>query len=137
MVKYNTAKLDCTFHALADPTRRALLRRLQAMPDAPVSALARPFGVTLPAVMKHLEVLRRAGLVERRKVGRTVHCRLLGEPLAEAMHWLSFYERFWTERLDVLADYVEKPECPTISSSPATSRPRRRASGRRGAARTG
>jgi DNA-binding transcriptional ArsR family regulator len=138
MVKYTAAKLDRTFHALADPTRRALLKRLATQPDAAVSALARPFGVTLPAVMKHLDVLRRAGLVERRKTGRTVHCRLVGAPLADAMRWLAFYERFWAERIEALADYVEHVECPTMSPSPSpdASRPRPRASGRRGAVRT-
>ena len=108
MVKYQE-QLDQTFQALADPTRRALLARLQAADGLSVSELAQPLPMTLPAVMKHLDVLTEARLIERRKAGRTVTCRLSPEPMREAMAWLSRYERFWTENLDRLAELVEIP----------------------------
>ena len=78
MVKYVPPTLDRTFAALADPTRRALLAQLGAQSDLSVTALARPFPVSLPAIMKHLDVLAAAGLIAREKTGRTVACRLTG-----------------------------------------------------------
>ena len=80
MVKFRGRPLDRTFAALADPTRRALLTRLAEQPDLSVSALAEPFAVSLPAIMKHLDVLSDAGLVARNKSGRTVICRLTASP---------------------------------------------------------
>ena len=80
MVKYNDPALDRTFAALADPTRRALLARLGQHDNISVSELALPFAMSLPAVMKHLDVLSDAGLVERTKTGRTVACRLSARP---------------------------------------------------------
>ena len=109
MVNY-TERLDRTFAALTDPTRRAILARLEREDEASVSALAEPFAIKLPAVMKHLDVLDEAGLIVRAKQGRTVTVRLKPEPMREAMAWLSRYERFWTKRLDRLATYVEKKE---------------------------
>jgi DNA-binding transcriptional ArsR family regulator len=108
MVKYQV--LDQTFQALADPTRRALLARLEGVEGLSISDLAKPLPMTLPAVMKHLDVLSDAGLVTRRKVGRTVTCRLSPEPMREAMEWLAKYERFWTEHLDRLATLVENDD---------------------------
>lgn len=102
MVKYQETQLDRTFSALSDPTRRALLARLEGQDGLSVSELARPFPVSLPAIMKHLDVLSDAGLVERTKQGRTVSCRLKAEPMEEAMGWLARYQRFWTQRLDAL-----------------------------------
>ena len=81
MVKFQDAELDRTFAALSDPTRRALLARLETDPGLSVSELARPFPVSLPAIMKHLDVLADAGLIERRKTGRTVACGLRAEPM--------------------------------------------------------
>jgi DNA-binding transcriptional ArsR family regulator len=107
MVNYSDAALDQTFQALADPTRRALLARLQAKDGLSVSELAQPMPMTLPAVMKHLDVLAGAGLIRRSKQGRTVTCSLSAGPMREAMDWLSRYERFWTENLDRLAALVE------------------------------
>ena len=89
MVKYNDTPLDRTFAALADPTRRALLARLAEQPDLSVSALAEPFAVSLPAIMKHLDVLSDAGLVARTKTGRIVTCRLKAAPMQEAIAWLN------------------------------------------------
>jgi DNA-binding transcriptional ArsR family regulator len=107
MVKYQERALDQTFQALADPTRRALLARLQAADGLSVSELAQPLPMTLPAVMKHLDVLSDAGLVRKSKAGRTVTVRLSPEPMREAMEWLARYEQFWTDNLDRLAALVE------------------------------
>jgi DNA-binding transcriptional ArsR family regulator len=109
MVNHN-AQLDRTFAALVDPTRRAILARLESEDGASVSELARPFAIKLPAVMKHLDVLDEAGLITRSKVGRTVTVRLSPDPMREAMNWLRRYERFWSNRLDRLAAYAEGKE---------------------------
>ncbi|CAB3719216.1 ArsR/SmtB family transcription factor [Paraburkholderia rhynchosiae] len=111
MVKFNEALLDRTFAALSDPTRRALLARLSKC-ELSVSELAEPFAMSLPAVMKHLDVLSTAGLITRSKNGRTVACRLSAKPMEEAMAWLDRYQRFWTESLDRLAAFVEEDEAP-------------------------
>ena len=102
MVNLQSSTLDRTFAALADPTRRALVMRLAAEPDISVSALAAPFPVSLPAIMKHLDVLSDAGLVARSKTGRVVACRLDAEPMRDAFEWLNRYQKFWSERLDRL-----------------------------------
>jgi DNA-binding transcriptional ArsR family regulator len=131
MVKYQAETLDRTFAALADPTRRALLGQLGEQADVSVSELARPFAMSLPAIMKHLDVLTDAGLITRRKTGRTVACRLNAEPMQEAVGWLNRYERFWPEQLDRLAAFVEEEESCSpspVSRSSAGSRPRRRRS---------
>ena len=108
MVNYQNAVLDRTFAALADPTRRALLARLDEEEGLTVSELARPFPVSLPAIMKHLDVLSDAGLIERTKSGRTVTCQLKAAPMEQAMNWLARYERYWTEQLDRLAAFLEE-----------------------------
>jgi DNA-binding transcriptional ArsR family regulator len=87
MVNYQ-ARLDRTFAALVDPTRRAILARLEREDGTSVSERARPFAIKLPAVMKHLDVLDDAGLITRSKIGRTVTVRLSSEPMREAMNWL-------------------------------------------------
>jgi DNA-binding transcriptional ArsR family regulator len=110
MVKFNSAPLDRTFGALADPTRRALLTRLAERPGLSISALAEPFALSLPAIMKHLDVLSDAGLVARTKSGRTVACRLDAAPMQEAIAWLNRYERFWSETLQRLATFLEEDE---------------------------
>ncbi|HUH83466.1 MAG TPA: metalloregulator ArsR/SmtB family transcription factor [Stellaceae bacterium] len=137
MVKYGAPSLDRTFAALADPTRRALLAQLGERPDLSITALARPFPVSLPAIMKHLDVLAAAGLVARRKTGRTVACRLTAAPLADAVRWLDRYERFWSEQLDRLAAFLEQDACPPspASSSSAVSRRSRRKSSAPGRSR--
>ena len=109
MVNYHE-RLDRTFAALVDPTRRAILARLERLDDATVSELAEPFAIKLPAVMKHLDVLDDAGLISRSKAGRTVTVRLRPEPMREAMDWLRRYERFWNKSLDRLTAYAEKKE---------------------------
>ena len=109
MVNYNE-RLSRTFAALVDPTRRAILARLEREDGASVSELAKPFAIKLPAIMKHLDVLDEAGLIRRSKTGRTVTVRLTPEPMRAAMEWLRLYERFWSESLDRLAAYAETKE---------------------------
>ena len=110
MVKSQPSQLDRTFAALVDPTRRAILARLEREERLSISALAEPFAIKLPAVMKHLDVLGTAGLITRAKTGRTVAVRLAPEPMHEAMNWLRRYERFWSRNLDRLAAYAEAEE---------------------------
>lgn len=117
MVKYIDQALDQTFAALADPTRRALLARLSSRDSVSVSELAQPFAMSLPAIMKHLDVLSDAGLVAREKTGRVVACRLTATPMRQAMDWLSRYQRFWSESLDRLAAFVEEDPWPANQSS--------------------
>jgi DNA-binding transcriptional ArsR family regulator len=93
-----------------DPTRRAILAHLERKDSASISELAKPFRIKLPAVMKHLDVLREAGLITRSKSGRTVTVRLRAQPMREAMEWLRHYEHFWSPRLDRLARYAESKE---------------------------
>src|SRR5215475_9736482 len=112
MVNYQP-RLDRTFAALVDPTRRAILARLARQDAATVSELARPFAIKLPAVMKHLDVLHDAGLITRSKSGRTVTVRLRPAPIREAVDWLRRYERFWSTSLDRLATYAEAKEAAT------------------------
>jgi DNA-binding transcriptional ArsR family regulator len=123
MVKFQDTALDRTFAALSDPTRRALVMRLAAEPDLSVSELAGPFSMSLPAVMKHLDVLSDAGLVARNKTGRVVACRLHAEPMRDAFEWLNAYEKFWSERLSSLAAFLEEDEsCPPKPPSNPASR---------------
>src|ERR1700742_4514613 len=108
MVKYQEATLDRTFAALSDPPRRALLARLIEQESLSVSELAQPFSMSLPAIMKHLDVLSDAGLIAREKTGRTVACRLTGRPMEQAMNWLNRYAQFWSENFDRLAALLEE-----------------------------
>lgn len=110
MVKYQDPALDRIFAALADPTRRGLLAQLEAAESLSVSRLAQPFPMSLPAVMKHLDILTDAGLVTRSKTGRTVSVRLNAGPMEQAMAWLARYEKFWTGRIDRLVAMVERQE---------------------------
>jgi DNA-binding transcriptional ArsR family regulator len=110
MVKLPETQLDRTFAALVDPTRRAILARLEREESVSIGELARPFTIKLPAVMKHLDVLTTAGLITRSKRGRTVAVRLAPEPMQEAMNWLRRYERFWSASLDRLVAYAESEE---------------------------
>jgi DNA-binding transcriptional ArsR family regulator len=104
-----TERLDRTFAALTDPTRRAILARLER-DDASVSELASPHAIKLPAIMKHLDILDDAGLITRSKTGRTVNVRLSPKPMREAMEWLRRYERFWSAGLDRLTVLAEAKE---------------------------
>jgi len=98
--------LDAVFHALADPTRRAVVHRL-VNGSAPVSELARPFEMGLPAFMKHLKVLEDDGLISSEKIGRVRTCRVNVERLASAESWLTEQRKQWHSMTDRLADYVE------------------------------
>jgi DNA-binding transcriptional ArsR family regulator len=120
MVKHSDQTLDRTFAALADPTRRALLARLGQRDSLSVSELAQPFPMSLPAIMKHLDVLSDAGLIARAKTGRIVACRLTAAPMQRAMQWLNRYQRFWSENLDRLAAFVEGDQWPANRELPAT-----------------
>lgn len=101
MVEEHSQQLDAVFHALADPTRRAMLQHLADRAHS-VGDLAAPFAMSLAAVSKHIKVLERAGLVQREVLGRT-HCvRLNAQPLHGGMEWMRHYERFWNTRLDAL-----------------------------------
>lgn len=101
MVELETPQLDTVFHALGDATRRRMLRAL-AEGERTVGQLAEPFAMSLAAASKHIKALERAGLIRREVKGRTHFCRLEPKALASAHEWLSFYERFWTSRIDVL-----------------------------------
>ncbi len=112
MVNYQD-RLGRTFAALGDPTRRAIMARLESVDVATVSELAKPFPIKLPAIMKHLDVLGEAGLITRVKTGRAVSVRLNPRPIREAMDWLQRYQRFWASSLDRLAAYAEGQEAAT------------------------
>jgi DNA-binding transcriptional ArsR family regulator len=101
MVELQTPRLDSVFHALGDATRRQMLRDL-ASGERTVGQLAQPFAISLAAASKHIKALENAGLIHREVRGRTHLCRLAPGPLASAHQWLSFYQHFWTERLDEL-----------------------------------
>lgn len=109
---YNQAvqgRLDATFAALADPTRRAILARLSSS-EASVTELAEPFAMTQPAISKHLKVLERAGLISRDRDAQRRPSRLVAKPLAEASEWLEQYRQFWEtsfQRLDGLLDEMK------------------------------
>ena len=104
-------RLDATFIALADPTRRAILARLKAG-DATVNELAAPFAISQPAVSKHLKILERAGLVTRSNVGTSRPVRIEAGPMREAADWLEKYRELWEtsyQRLDALLEILQTP----------------------------
>ena len=107
MVNYVDERLDSTFGALADPTRRAILERL-SIGESTVTRLAEPFNVSLPAISKQLRVLERAGLLAQQKDGRVRRCRLEAGPMKEAAEWIARYQRFWEAQLDSLAGYLDQ-----------------------------
>lgn len=110
---YNgVAVLDATFHALADPTRRAILARL-ATDEASVAELAAPFRMSQPAISKHLKVLEKAGLISRGRDAQRRPCRLEAKPLRDATAWLADFRLYWEEsyqRLDVLLESLQKDD---------------------------
>lgn len=110
LVSYGSAadgRLDATFMALADPTRRAILARL-ASGEASVAELAAPFAMSQPAISKHLKVLERAGLISRRKDRQRRPCRLEARPLAEVTVWLVGYRQFWEQSFQGLDTLLEE-----------------------------
>jgi DNA-binding transcriptional ArsR family regulator len=98
-------RLDSTFAALADPTRRAILARL-ATGSANVTELAKPFEMSQPAISKHLKVLERAGLISRERDAQSRPCRLEGKRLREATEWMEKCRKTWEERFDALGEYL-------------------------------
>ena len=98
-------RLDRTFAALADPTRRAILARL-TQGEASVTELAKPFRMTLPGVSKHLKVLEQAGLIARSRERQWRPARLEAQPLRDVAEWAERYRRFWEERYDRLDEYL-------------------------------
>ena len=98
---------DLVFKALADPTRRSIVTAL-CQGDRTMGELAEPFAMTLPAITKHVDILERAGLLHRRKVGRFQRCRLRPEPLAVLSAWAEERRSLWERRLDALSDLVEE-----------------------------
>ena len=121
MVKYNDNRLDLIFAALSDSTRRGMLARLAGGESLSVSELAEPFDMSLPAVMKHLNVLSEAGLLKRNKEGRTVACAMDAAPMQQAREWLEKYEKFWTESFNRLSRFLEgEPWQPRPKQPPAS-----------------
>jgi DNA-binding transcriptional ArsR family regulator len=124
MVKYVDDRLDLIFSALSDRTRRGLLARLASGKTFSVSELAQPLDMSLPAVMKHLDVLAGAGLVTRNKEGRTVACEMDAVPMRQARDWLEEYERFWTESFERLGRFLEggpwQPQPKSTRASPSS-----------------
>jgi DNA-binding transcriptional ArsR family regulator len=118
MVELKTPQLDTIFHALGDATRRRMLREL-AGGERTVGQLAEPFAMSLAAASKHIKTLEHAGLIRREVRGRTHICRLEPGPLASAREWFAFYERFWTDRLDVLDSLIRQTDAPGSSAPPS------------------
>ena len=118
MVKYNEPALDATFHALADPTRRAILARL-SLGQASVGELADPFEISLPAVSKHLKVLEGADLITRHRDGRVSRMEFNPDAMMGAVDWITHYKKFWESQLDRLARYLDETK-PTGEDANAT-----------------
>jgi DNA-binding transcriptional ArsR family regulator len=130
MVKYLTS-LDTTFSALSDATRRTILLTLQRG-NASVTELARPHDISMPAILKHLNVLEQAGLIEQKKTGRVRMCRLTVAPMQQAADWLSLYRVFWDNQLDNLGRFLEQTDPQKLKKQenkacrkPPSHRPRR------------
>lgn len=114
MVYQDPAQLDRVFHALSDPTRRAMLKALTE-DERKIGDLARPFAMSFAAASKHVRVLESAGLVRRRIEGRAHVCSIEPAPLAAIEEWLAFYARFWSGRLDTLEALLLDAAAPTAS----------------------
>ena len=106
MVIYSEEKLDSVFGALSNQTRRQIVGRLSVKPHS-VLELARDFPISQPAVSKHLNVLEKSGLIERRRKGRSQICSLNADNLREAYGWIGYFDAFWDEKLEALSKHVE------------------------------
>ncbi|MET0439382.1 MAG: metalloregulator ArsR/SmtB family transcription factor [Devosia sp.] len=104
----DTTRLDATFHALSDPTRRAILARLALEGDVTVMDLAEPFAMSQPAISKHLKVLEKAGLVSRGRDAQKRPVHLEAQPLAEVTGWLIEYRKYWQAQFERLDDLLEE-----------------------------
>lgn len=105
MVKYNSEQISDIFHALADPTRRQMLNMVSHR-DLPATDFAEPFNISLPAISKHLKVLEKAKLIKREVKGRTHSFRFQGQEIKKAYQWIKEYEKFWTQNLDQLENFL-------------------------------
>ena len=114
--------LDTLFRAIADPTRRAMLRELAAGPRT-VGELAAPYDITLAGASKHIQMLERAGLIRREVQGRVHTCSLDARPLHAGAEWLRHYERFWTRKLDVLEAMLKAEDAKATVATRATASP--------------
>jgi DNA-binding transcriptional ArsR family regulator len=130
MVELQTPQMNSVFHALGDATRRHMLRDLTGG-ERTVSQLAQPFAISLAAASKHIKVLESAGMIQREVRGRTHLCRLDPGPLASAHEWLSFYERFWSSRLDMLEQLL-RAEDASKSKKPKSKKPASKSKSRKG-----
>jgi DNA-binding transcriptional ArsR family regulator len=130
MVEYESGQLDAVFHALADPTRRAMLRDLALAPRT-VGELAAPFHISLAAASKHIKVLERAGLLSREVSGRNHICRLDAQPMHGGLEWIRHYERFWNERLDALESALRTEDTHHNAASESAPEPNPTTSSRR------
>jgi DNA-binding transcriptional ArsR family regulator len=119
----NNAAVDRVFHALAEPTRRALVERMSGGPMS-VSDLAQPFDITLAAVVQHLQVLEQSGVVRTEKVGRVRTCRLDSSGLKLAERWLSERRTLWERRLDRLGDFLAEEDDQSRPRKPSKQRKR-------------
>ena len=128
MVDNSSPRLDAVFGALADPTRRAMLRDLAKQPRT-IGELAAPFDISLAGASKHIQVLERAGLIRREIQGRVHLCRLDARPLHAGAEWIRHYEKFWNSRLDALEALLKAEDAARPAAkkkSVPTSRPPRR-----------
>jgi DNA-binding transcriptional ArsR family regulator len=121
------ARLDRAYAALADPTRRAILKRL-ALGDTTVTELAKPFAISLPAISRHLRVLEAASLVQQEREGQFRRCRIDPEGLQTAAGWLDFYRGFWSESFDRLDEHLKGSiEPPAFAKTKGPSHGKRKA----------
>jgi DNA-binding transcriptional ArsR family regulator len=109
------ARLDRSFAALADPTRRAIVQRLAAG-ETTVTELAKPFAISLPAISRHLRVLEAATLIRQERAGRFRRCRLDPDGLKSAVAWLDFYRHFWSESFERLDEHLKTAVRPSASA---------------------
>jgi DNA-binding transcriptional ArsR family regulator len=121
MVDIHEPQLDAVFHALGDPTRRMMLRRL-VQGEQTVGQLAEPFSMSLAAASKHIKALESAGLISREVLGRTHVCHLNAGPLRVADEWLRYYESVWTARLDRLEELLRRDSATTPNTPAAKPR---------------
>ncbi|GAB3381206.1 ArsR/SmtB family transcription factor [Lysobacter fragariae] len=122
MVDKYSGRLDAVFQALADPTRRAMLHDLAQAPRT-VSELAAPFDISLAGASKHIQVLERAGLIQREIQGRVHTCRIDARPLHDGAEWIRHYERFWNQKLDALEALLKAGDAANPPGNKRTSRP--------------
>ncbi|HEY0660022.1 MAG TPA: metalloregulator ArsR/SmtB family transcription factor [Lysobacter sp.] len=118
MVDKDSGRLDAVFQALADPTRRAMLRDLAASPRT-VGELAAPYDISLAGASKHIQVLERAGLIQREIQGRVHTCRIDARPLHAGAEWIRHYERFWNQKLDALEALLKAQDAARPAAKPA------------------